>query len=224
MDPAEAAALAAQVSGVVGAVIVGVIAGSAAGVIPPGPGAMAIIGQVQVLSQIGKVGGGSGALGAFSEGFAWANGDVPFSLFSEGNGEAAPDSSATRVRRWMHTARRSSRRLKKSRPNPGQTGKEAEDPDCSNATMTQDEKSECRECGIIDGVPLMDKLFLVFFSMVIVSGIRALGQLIITRCMKKDPWEALMFPNWEGPLLITHWFSFHFHATTPLRCFRSPQS
>jgi len=46
MDPSEAEALAAQISGVVGAVIAGVVAGSAAGIIPPGPGVMVIINQV----------------------------------------------------------------------------------------------------------------------------------------------------------------------------------
>ena len=195
MDPADAAALASQVSTAVGAVLGAVIAGSAAGVLPPGPGAMAIIGQVQVLSQLGKVGGGGGALGAFSEGFAWANFELPFSLFPEGN-EPEPDAGN----------RRAFRRIgKKSRPEPGQTAKEAS-VECDNATMTDDERATCRECGMVDGIPLLDKLSLVAMSIGLVFCIRASAQLVVTKCMKKDPWDALNFPNWEGPLLLAQWF------------------
>lgn len=212
MDPAEAAALAASVSTAVGVVIAGVVAASATGVIPPSPGAMAIIGQVQVLSQIGKVGGGGGALGAFSESFGWANGDLPFSLFAAGNELATEDgnevdTNTTGVRRWMETAPRSFRRVaKKARPPPGETSVAVEDPDCDNATLTDKERSHCLECGLMDGIPLLDKLVLVFASMICVFCVRAVLQLIVTKGMKKEPFDALMFPNWEGPLLLSHWF------------------
>jgi len=195
MDPAEAAALASQVSTAVGAALGLVIAGSSVGLLPPGPGAAAIVGQVQVLSQLGKVGGGRGALGAFSEGFAVFNFELPMSLFPDGN-EPDPEGAS----------RRSFRRIgKKSRPEPGQTATEVST-QCQNATMTDKERAECRECGLVDGIPLLDKLSLVAMSLAIVFCIRAFGQLLVTKCMKKDPWVALMFPNWEGPLLLAQWF------------------
>jgi len=111
---------------------------------------------------------------------------------------------------------------KKTRPDPGQTGEEAGNPDCRNtwmfSSMSDEDKSECQQCGIIDRLPLLDKLRLVIFSIMVVSGIRALAQLIVTRCTKKDPWHALVFPCWEGPLLITHWFSCSFHFIHYVRC------
>jgi hypothetical protein len=186
----------------VGACVGGVIAAGA-------PGAMAIIGQVQVLSQMGKIGGGGGALGAFSEGFEWANAELPFSFFPGGN---QPDldppplnSSDTGLRRWVEATRRSYRRAKKARPRPGQTAEQAAG-DCDNASLTQDEQYDCYECGIINGIPLMDKGVVICGSILACFCVRSLGQLIVTKCMKKDPWDALSFPNWEGPLLLTHWF------------------
>ena len=67
-----------------------------------------------MLSQIGKVGGGGGALGAFSERFAWTNIDLPFSLFAQGNkGETSRDMNEIGARRWMQTARHALRRTAK---------------------------------------------------------------------------------------------------------------
>jgi hypothetical protein len=203
MDPAEAKALAGQVSAVVGAAIAGVVAASAAGAAPPGPGAMAVIGQVQVLSQIGRVGGGGGAMGAFSSGFDWANGNLPVSMFAAGN-EPAPSSEKTGGRRWVDTARRAFRRGKKGNPLPGQTSSEA-----SCEGVPEDERKACKEaseCGFIDGIPMLDKMILVVLSLFCVFLCRSAAQLFVTRCMKKDPWDALTFPQWEGPLLLVHWF------------------
>lgn len=204
MDPEAAKALAGTVSAVVGACIGAVIAAGAAGA-AAGPGAMAIIGQVQVLSQMGKIGGGGGALGAFSEGFEWANAELPFSFFPAGN-EPDPDPpplnpSDSGLRRWLET-----RRAKKGRPRPGETAEQADNMDCFNETFTSDDKKECYECGMINGIPLMDKGVVIGGSIFACFCVRSFAQLIVTKCMKKDPWDALLFPNWEGPLLITHWF------------------
>ena len=188
MDPAEAAALAGTVSTVVGSVVAGLVAASVAGVIPPNPGAMALIGQLQVLSQIGSIGGGGGAMGAFSDGFSWANGDGLFTMFPEGD-------SARR--------RGSSRRKKGARPPAGQTAGEASE-DCNDPELTDRERSTCLECGLIDGQPLLDKLMLIVVSIGVVFCVRAFAQLLVTKWWKKDPWDALTFPNWEGPLLLTH--------------------
>ena len=180
-------------SGVVAAGAAGAAAGGAAA----GPGAIAIIAQVQVLSQMGKIGGGGGALGAFSEGFEWANAELPVSLFPEGNvpePDSADeiDSSATGVRRWLQHARRSFRRKKGPRPRPGQTAEQAANTEhCENSTLTELEKEECYECGMVNGIPLMDKGIIVSSSLLAVYCFRASAQLIVTKCLKKDPWDPL---------------------------------
>ena len=175
MDTASAKALARQVSAVVGAVVGCVIAAGATGA-ALGPSVMAIIGQLQVLSQMGKIGGGGGAMGAFSKGFEWANFDLPFSIFPEGNTDGSQ---------------------KSARPPPGQTAEQMKS-DLSTADSSG--------CGLINGIPLLDKAIIMSSSMLAVSCARAFFQLIVTKCMHKDPWDALKFPNWEGPLLIVHWF------------------
>jgi len=62
----------------------------------------------------------------------------------------------------------------------------------------------------------MDKAIIIFTSLLAVCCARALFQLIVTKCMKKDPWDALTFPNWEGPLLLVHWFGMCDSLTTTL--------
>ena len=211
MDAADAAILAGQVSAAVGAAVAGVVALSAAGA-ASGAGAIAIIGQVQVLSQFGKVGGGGGALGAFSEGFAWANAELPFSFFPGGNtpvpNSSAADSNVTGLRRWLGIARRSLGQRRKGNPLPGQSVEEAESgKDCSNETLSAEEKYDCLGCGLVNGIPLLDKAVVVCGSLIGVFCVRSLLQCIVTRCLKKDPWDALLFPSWEGPLLLLHWLS-----------------
>ena len=206
MDPADAAALAVTVSTAVGAVIAVVVAATAAGAIPPNPGAMALIGQVQVLSQIGRIGGGGGgAMGAFSHGFAWAHGNGLYTMFPKGNG----------------TKRRSFRRQQEGEssdglsPSVGKTAGEASG-DCDAPDLTEREKAKCLECGLIDGAPMLDKLVGIVVSLGIVSVVRFSAQLLVTKCCKKEPWAILTFPNWEGPLLLTHWFSMCDSLTTTL--------
>jgi hypothetical protein len=206
MDPADAAALAGTVSTVVGAVIAGVVAATAAGAIPPNPGAMALIGQVQVLSQIGRIGGGGGgAMVAFSDGFAWAHGNGLYTMFPEGN----------------DTRRRSFRRQQEDEssdglsPIVGKTAGEASG-DCDAPELTEREKAKCLECGMIDGAPMLDKLVGIVVSLGVVFVVRFSAQLIMTKCCKKEPWAMLTFPNWEGPLLLTHWFSMCDSLTTTL--------
>ena len=213
IDPAAAKVLAGQVSAAVGTATGIIVAASTAGA-AAGPAAMVIIGQLQILSQLGKVGDGGGALGALSEGFEWANVDLPVSMFPSGNlpensaGETSDlnASNSSGVRRWMQSARRSLRRLKKARPDPGET---AEMADCKMADLSEEDLEECAgdTCGLINGIPLMDKMIIIFVSIVAVFCARSTIQLIITKCLQKDPWDALQFPNWEGPLLLVHWYA-----------------
>jgi hypothetical protein len=203
MDPSDAAALAGTVSTVVGAVIAGVVAATASGAIPPNPGAMALIGQVQVLSQIGRIGGGGGgAMGAFSDGFAWAHGNGLYTMFP--NPDPDPKGNGTR--------RRSFRRQQENEPTDGlspMVGKTAGEAsgDCDAPELTERERAKCLECGVIDGAPMLDKLVGIVVSLGVVFLVRFSAQFIVTKCLKKEPWTLLMFPNWEGPLLLTHWFS-----------------
>ena len=211
----EAVVLASRVSTAVGAVVAGVVAttvattvaasagGATAAGAASGPGALAIIGQVQVLSQFGKVGGGGGSLGSFSEGFGWANAELPFSFFPGGNTSVnnsnSSGSRSTDLRRLAHGQRR-------VRPNPGMTVEEAESGlNCSDDTLSEEDRHKCLACGLVNGVPLLDKAVVVCGSLFAIFCLRSLLQCIMTRCFKKDPMDALMFPNWEGPLLLLHW-------------------
>ena len=216
MDPAEAKALASQVTTVVATAIGGVLAAGAAGA-AAGPAAMAMIGQVQVLSQLGKVGGGGGALSAFSEGFEWANLELPVSLFPGGNmpepDPAGEEPTSTGVRRWLDEARRSLRRAKRPRPRPGESACENvtetlfEEDENVTETLFEGDENDCDRCGFINGIPLLDKLVVVCVSLIAVVAVRSLAQLIVTKCCKRDPMDALRFPVWEGPTLLVHWFS-----------------
>lgn len=72
--------------------------------------------------------------------------------------------------------------------------------------MSKAEEVECLQCGLVDGVPMMDKLSVVAGSLFIVYLIRWTCQAFVTRVLKKEPWGPLEFPNWEGPLMLVHWF------------------
>jgi hypothetical protein len=195
MSTAAVEALAAQVGTVVGTVVAASVGASLAGA-ASGPGALAVIGQVQMLSQMGKVGGGGGALSTFSESFGWANAELPFSLVPVDIAPAANDG----------TARRSFRRNKMlDSVRVGETV-EQQDPKCKKEDLSEEEVAQCRKCGMINGVTLLDKLIVVFGSFVAVFAIRWFCQFFITCCLKREPWDMLKFPGWEGPLLLAHWF------------------
>ena len=192
MSEAAVQKMAEQVTVLVSSAVAASAAASMAGA-ASGPGALSVIGQVQMLSQVGKVGGGGGALAAFSDSFGWANAELPFQLVPVGD---VPSASGE--------ARRSFRK-KLDPPKAGETH-EQQDPKCRKADLSEEEKSECRKCGMINGVTLLDKLIVVIGSFVVVFFLRWFLQFFITRCLKKEPWDALVFPNWEGPLLLAHWF------------------
>jgi hypothetical protein len=195
MSTAAVEALAAQVGTVVSTAVAASVGASLAGA-ASGPGALAVIGQVQMLSQMGKVGGGGGALSTFSESFGWANAELPFSLVPVDIASAANDG----------TARRSFRRNKMlDSVRVGETV-EQQDPKCQKEDLSKAEEAQCRKCGIINGVSLLDKLIVVFGSLAAVFAIRWFCQFFITFCLKREPWDTLKFPGWEGPLLLAHWF------------------
>ena len=52
-------------------------------------------------------------------------------------------------------------------------------------------------CICVSGVTMLDKLIVVAGSLAIVFALRWLLQSIITKWLKRDPWDALRFPNWE---------------------------
>ena len=101
------------------------------------------------------------------------------------------------------TARWSSRR--KDQPQVGETH-EQQDPKCKKPDLSEEEEKECRKCGIINGVSLLDKIIVVLGSLVMVFALRCFAQYLNTRCLKRDPMDSLKFPGWEGPLLLAHWF------------------
>ena len=86
-----------------------------------GPGAVALLSEVQTLSQLGKVGGGGGALREFSDNFQWSKLELPFSLIPDGNEPEASTSPVSarsarhpvgsndlhsNLRRWVDNTRR----------------------------------------------------------------------------------------------------------------------
>ena len=100
---------------VVVATTVAVAMGASVAGAASGPGVLAIIGQVQMLSQTGKIGGGKTALGQMSDGFEWANAELPFSpwlVLSDGL-----------------SMRRSGFRRKNKIPPPGETQKSVDLPE-----------------------------------------------------------------------------------------------
>ena len=54
-----------------------------------------------------------------------------------------------------------------------------------------------RVCMCVSGVTMLDKLIVVAGSLAIVFALRWLLQSMITKWLKRDPWDALRFPNWE---------------------------
>ena len=185
----EAKVLSQQASIVVASVIAGSVAASLAGA-GAGGGAMAVIGQVQTLSQLGKVGGGEGssAMSQFSEGFSWANFELPVSIY-----DVLPKSTGTR--------RNPAQKLK-----PGETVASSRDPACKATNLSPDKKSQCNQCGFADGVPLMDKAWTACGSMLVVFCCREFVRVLIRNCWEKDPGDMLKFPNWEGPMMLALWF------------------
>ena len=119
MDPAAVQALTEQATVVVATTVAVAMGASVAGA-ASGPGALAIIGQVQMLSQTGKIGGGKTALGQMSDGFEWANAELPFSpwlIISDG----------------LSMRRSQFQRRKNKIPPPGQTQKSVEIPEVSHS-------------------------------------------------------------------------------------------
>jgi hypothetical protein len=114
MDRAAVQALTNQATVVVATTVAVAMGASVAGA-ASGPGVLAIIGQVQMLSQTGKIGGAKTALGQMSDGFEWANAELPFSpwlIISDGL-----------------SMRRSGFRRKNKIPPPGQTQKSMDQPE-----------------------------------------------------------------------------------------------
>ena len=170
-----------------------------------GPGALTIIGHVQVLSQIGKVGGKQGgdnesSLAEFSRGFGWANVELPFSLFSIGN---IPE-PAGKEREKRRTFRRST---KLPIPGVGESYEDMLDPKCqSKESLPNEQSKKCQRCGLVNGVPLLERLIIVSGSIAACFVLRGFLQYLWTIHFKKEPLMALMFPVWEGTLLLFHWF------------------
>ncbi len=235
MTPDEVRKVAETVTTVVGTVIgvsvaasvaasvVASVGGAGAAAAASGPGALAIIGQVQILTQLGKVGGKSGganasSLAQLSGSMTWANAELPFSFFPGGNVPEPDDNEepafaknipmGESVRRFMAKTRRAFRRnIKLTTPDVGKTYEMANDPACQDTdSLTEEQKLKCLGCGFVNGMPLLDKLTVVFGSIMIFFGIRWFLQFVWTKCLKKEPMIALSFPLWEGPLLIVHWF------------------
>ena len=115
MDRAAVQALTDQATVVVATTVAVAMGASMAGA-ASGPGVLAIIGQVQMLSQTGKIGGGKTSLGQMSDSFEWANGELPFSpwlIISDG----------------LSMRRSQFQRRKNKIPPPGQTQKSFEKPE-----------------------------------------------------------------------------------------------
>ena len=153
---------------------------------------MALVGHVQMLNMVGRVGGenGSDSMAAFSDGFGWANLDMQFSIFGT-------ETSARRS--FRRRARRTSRRApKKSR-----------DTD-TNVTLDSNETSvdlEERDCSWDSVAPSVEKIVLCVMILSAVFCVRSLLVLVVQKCFKKEAPTSLLFPLWEGPFVLIQYLA-----------------
>lgn len=211
VSPEAAAAAAAAVSVAVGAAVAAGIAGGVAGGVAGGAGgggtggaggaeggggggggAMALIGHVQMLNMVGRVGGenGSDSMAAFSDGFGWANLDMQFSIF--GRDTSARRSSNRRTRR-------ESRRASKKSQNEN-----------TNITFDLDANStniDEGNCSWESVAPPVEKIVLCVMILLAVFCTRSLLVVVVEKCFKKEAQTALLFPLWEGPLLLAQYLA-----------------
>jgi len=180
----QAATAASSVIGAVVAVNVGVgvgsaVAGAAAGGAGGGAGGgggggggggcLALITQVQMLNQLGKVGGKSsdaGGLSSFSKGFGWSN-------FQFGLADSLGFFNNTNT---TGTRRKITKKFDAA----------------TNKTI-----DVTASCEFFDIAPKMETLAVCVGILIIVYLFRNVVGLIVVWCLKKERPTSLMFPSWE---------------------------
>ncbi len=181
----------AQVQTAVATVVAGAVATSvattvvmsasgASGGASSGSGSMSAVNQVQMLSQIGRMGGSrsSSALSTASCGFGWSNYN-PSELGTDGFlGRNAPEycanftqakgSSCNRAKPKLNTARRS------------------------------EIPPECQEqCGWDTVAPSLEQLVMCAICMLMVSAARTSMSVVLVHCIGQEPSTSMQFPMWE---------------------------
>ena len=208
---ADARRAAAQLSVVVGAVVganVAMSVGSSAMSTTGGAGAaggagmLPLVTQVQLLNQVGKIGGdeGSASVGAFSEGFGWAN--LEWGLATRmGYGDRMPTKQEMQQRRREIAAavRRKGVGDAVVATQKGVAG----DLNMSNSTDNSTNSSgstgsEFTNCTMSLLYPSIETMLTCFITTLLVYLAREMGKIFFKEVLMKDIPTSLMFPAWEG--------------------------
>ena len=221
VSPEAAAEAAAVVSAVVGATVAAsVAAGVAAGVAGAAGGAagggaagggaagggagggpaMALIGHVQMVNVVGRVGGSNGSttMAAFGDGLGWANLDLPFSMVGA--------DASRRHASWRRRRVSSSSSLRTA--STSKSGEKSDEQAVDGAAEdTGSALPESEECSFQAVAPPLDKLLVCLVLLISIFCLRSLLVLIIERCMKKSAPTALLFPLWEGPCFLLQYLA-----------------
>ena len=191
-----------QSVGIASAAVVATFAASSLAGAASGPCTLVVIGQLQVLSQVGKVGSAGGVLAVLSEHFEWSNAELPFSFFPAGNIQ-----EGEQRRSWWDDRVGMMQRKKRPPPQPGETF-EMQEARCRSSQSMQEEElpQECQACGMVNGLLLLDQLAVVSIVLLVVFCARSMACLVLVSCLKQGMIDSLAFPQWEGQAVTLLWF------------------
>ena len=156
-----------------------------------GASCMPLIGHVQFLNVVGQVGGsnGSKALGAFSSGFGWANGNFP----------------AFFPWRRSNTSSEALGHRRQKKPSSSKVERDKEQLMDSNATMTNVTDAECDFNSL---APSFDKVLTCLLILGTVAFLRLVIVKIWSICLPaNDVPAAMLFPAWEGPVFLVEYMA-----------------
>jgi len=162
-----------------------------------GAGVLPLVSQVQFMNQVGKVGAGQGSasVGAFSEGFGWANFELGW---GEMLGIMPPAGELLEERR--QAKRRDGRVRALFDNNSTHSG------NSTNSTLNGTLIDEV-ECSIKLLFPSFEKLMTCGFLLMCVHLARRLAVLFFKEVLDRDIPTSLMFPAWEGPIFLAEYMA-----------------
>jgi len=146
---------------------------------------------VQILSQLGKVGGIGGALGAVSHSMRWMIVELPFTFLPAENRNQSLAESAENL------AMSSIAGVAPAEYSKAQQSSTR----CLGPTLTAEEQADCQrdrtvdntangtvdknECDVTNGTRLAEKMIVMVATFVLVFGLRVGLQTVLTVCLKK---------------------------------------
>ena len=167
---------------------------------------MALIGQVQFLNVIGRVGGsnGSASMASFSGGFGWANLELPPSV-SAGVFPWRSDNASNNGSQ-AHSSVGSRRAAKKSKTSDGE-GCDSVGENCGGEeeAAAAEEGVEGSQCDFAVIMPSVEKLCTCVVLLVSVFVFRSCVGLVFTQCLHSEEVPtSFRFPAWEARHTHTH--------------------